>query len=285
RRGNGVVMDGPRDAAVGPDGDRLLHYRTSPGRWVVAATVLGSGMAAVDATVIGIALPTIGRDFHASVGTLQWVLTGYTLTLSSLLLLGGSLGDRFGRRRVFLIGVAWFALASAACAVASGSSQLIVTRVLQGIGGALLTPGSLAILEASFAPDDRNEAIGAWSGLGGVATAAGPLLGGYLISAASWRWIFLINVPIGVLVLVVSARHVPESRDPTVTGGVDVGGASLAAMAYALIEGPTRGWSSGPVLASLAVGVVGSASFVVFESRLAAPMLPPGLFRNRQFAV
>jgi len=257
---------------------------------VIAATVMGSGMAAIDATVIGIALPTIGRDFHATLGTLQWVVTGYTLTLASLLLLGGSLGDRFGRRRVFMVGVAWFALASAACALATGSNELIVLRVLQGVGGALLTPGSLAILEASFASDDRSEAIGAWSGLGGVATAAGPLVGGYLISAASWRWIFLINVPIGVLVLVVSARHVPESHDSSVVGGIDVGGAalataSLAATAYALIEGPSRGWASGTVVASLAVGVTGAAAFAVVESRSASPMLPLGLFRNRQFAV
>jgi EmrB/QacA subfamily drug resistance transporter len=223
-------------------------------------------------------------------GTLQWVVTGYTLTLASLLLLGGSLGDRFGRRRVFVIGVAWFALASAACAVAAGSTQLIVLRVLQGVGGALLTPGSLAILEASFAPDDRSEAIGAWSGLGGVATAAGPLVGGYLITAASWRWIFLINIPIGVVVLVVSARHVPESHDPAATGRIDVGGAvlatvSLAGVAYALIDGPSRGWSSPAVLTSLAVGILGAGAFVVAETRSSAPMLPLGLFRNRQFAV
>ncbi len=267
-----------------------LAYHSPAGRWVITATVLGSGMAAIDATVIGIALPTLGRDFHATLGTLQWVVTGYTLTLASLLLLGGSLGDRFGRRRVFMVGVAWFALASAACALATGSTELIVLRVLQGVGGALLTPGSLAILEASFATDDRSEAIGAWSGLGGVATAAGPLVGGYLISAASWRWIFLINIPLGVLVLAVSARHVPESRDPTAGGSIDVGGAvlataSLAATAYALIEGPSRGWTSGPVLASLAVGVLGAGAFAVVESRNANPMLPLGLFANRQFAV
>ncbi len=271
----------------GPDG---LRFRTVAGRWVIAATVLGSGMAAIDATVIGIALPTIGRDFHASLGTLQWVVTGYTLTLASLLLLGGSLGDRYGRKRVFMLGVAWFALSSAACAVATGSTQLIVLRVLQGVGGALLTPGSLAILEASFAKDDRSEAIGAWSGLGGVATAAGPLLGGYLISAASWRWIFLINLPLGVLVLLVSARHVPESRDPTAAGSVDAVGAALAtvalaALAYALIEGPADGWTSPPVLATLVTGLAAAAGFVVWERRAPAPMLPLGLFRARQFTV
>jgi EmrB/QacA subfamily drug resistance transporter len=189
-----------------------------------------------------------------------------------------------------MVGVAWFALASAACALATGSTVLIVLRVLQGVGGALLTPGSLAILEGSFDPDDRSEAIGAWSGLGGVASAAGPLVGGYLISAASWRWIFLINVPIGVVVLLVSARHIPESRDPSTRGRIDVVGAvlataSLAGVAAALIEGPTRGWSSPTVLGSLAVGLVGAAAFVVTEYRASSPMLPLGLFRNRQFTV
>jgi EmrB/QacA subfamily drug resistance transporter len=283
----------PRAGPDRPGGDGTdpgIRYRSGTGRWVIAATVLGSGMAAIDATVIGIALPTIGRDFHASLGTLQWVVTGYTLTLSSLLLLGGSLGDRFGRRRIFVIGVGWFALASAACALATGSTELIVLRVLQGVGGALLTPGSLAILEASFAREDRSEAIGAWSGLGGVATAAGPLLGGYLITAASWRWIFLINVPVGAIVLLVSARHVPESRDPSASGRIDLGGAvlatvALAAVAYALIEGPARGWTSPAVRVSLAVGVVGTLSFLVVEARSSAPMLPLALFSNRQFAV
>ena len=156
----------------------LIRFGTPVARWTIAATVLGSGMAAIDATVVGIALPTIGGEFHATLGTLQWVVTGYTLTLASLLLLGGSLGDHFGRRRVFGIGVAWFVLASGACALAPGTTLLIVTRVLQGVGAALLTPGSLAILQASFHPDDRGRAIGSWSGLGGVATAAGPLLGG-----------------------------------------------------------------------------------------------------------
>src|SRR5450755_3121473 len=189
-----------------------LSYSSVAGRWVVAITVLGSGIAALDATVVNIALPTIGRDFHTGIAALQWVMTSYILTLAAFLLIGGSLGDRLGRRRVYLIGIVWFALASAACGFAPNADFLIITRVLQGIGGALLTPGSLAILESSFAPADRARAIGAWSGLGGVAVAAGPLIGGYLISAASWRWIFLINLPVGVLVLLVSARHVPESR-------------------------------------------------------------------------
>ena len=164
---------------------------------MLAITVLGSGIAALDATVVNIALPTIGRDFHTGIAALQWVMTGYTLTLAAFLLIGGSLGDRFGRRKVYLIGMVWFALASAACGFAPTALFLIVTRLLQGVGAALLTPGSLAILEASFVPGDRARAIGAWSGLGGVAVAAGPLVGGYLISAASWRWILLHQRPAG----------------------------------------------------------------------------------------
>ncbi len=247
-------------------------------------------MAAIDGTVVGIALPTIGRDFHAALGTLQWVVTGYTLTLAALLLLGGSLGDRYGRRRVFCIGVVWFALASAACGFAPDSAALIVARVVQGVGAALLTPGSLAILEASFSPDDRASAIGAWSGLGGVASAAGPLLGGYLIAAASWRWIFFINLPIGVLVLVTSIRHVPESRDPTMTGPIDVlgaivGMASLAGVTYALIEGPERGFRSPLILTVLVAGLIGGIGFVLVERASASPMLPLGLFGDRQFSV
>ena len=161
-----------------------LSYSSVPGRWVLAVTVLGSGIASLDATVVNIALPAIGRDFHTGIAALQWVINGYTLTLAAFLLIGGSLGDRFGRRKVYLIGIVWFALASAACGLAPSAGFLIVTRVLQGAGAALLTPGSLAILEASFVPADRGRAIGAWSGLSGVAVAAGPLVGGYLISAA-----------------------------------------------------------------------------------------------------
>jgi MFS family permease len=199
-----------------------VRYGTPTGRWVILATVLGSGMAAIDATVVGIALPSIGREFHASLEVLQWVVTSYTLTLAALLLLGGTLGDRVGRRRIFVTGVIWFSLASVLCAVAWSPTALIATRSLQGVGAALLTPGSLAILQASFTRGDRGRAIGAWSGLGGVATAAGPLLGGYLITVASWRWIFLINVPLGALVVWVGLRHVPESADPGASPHLDV---------------------------------------------------------------
>src|SRR5437763_14483967 len=202
-----------------------LRMASAQGRWVVAATVLGSGMAALDATVVGIALPAIGRDFHATVATLQWVVNAYTLTLAGLLLLGGTLGDSYGRRKVFVIGVVWFALASLLCRVAPNIEVLIAARALQGVGGAMLTPGSLAILQASFAEDDRMAAIGAWSGLGGVATAIGPFLGGWLIDAVSWRLVFFINLPLVVVVVLLGLRHVPESRAPAATGRPDIKGA------------------------------------------------------------
>jgi EmrB/QacA subfamily drug resistance transporter len=266
-----------------------LAYASAPGRWVLAITVLGSGIAALDATVVNIALPTIGRDFHTGIAALQWVMTSYILTLAAFLLIGGSLGDRFGRRRVYLIGIVWFALASAACGFAPNADFLIITRVLQGIGGALLTPGSLAILEASFTPADRARAIGAWSGLGGVAIAAGPLIGGYLIAAASWRWIFFINIPIAVVVVVLGARHIPESRDPAATGRLDYAGALaavvfLSGITFAFIEAPTLGWASPAVLTMALLGVAGLVAFGVREQRAAAPMLPLSIFRERQFA-
>ena len=265
-----------------------LFYSSAPGRWVLAITVLGSGIAALDATVVNIALPAIGRDFHTGIAALQWVMTSYILTLAAFLLIGGSLGDRFGRRKVYLIGIVWFALASAACGFAPSAGFLIVTRVLQGVGGALLTPGSLAILEASFAPADRARAIGAWSGLGGVAIAAGPLIGGYLISAASWRWIFFINVPIAAVVVALGARHVPESRDPD-AAGLDYAGALaavvfLSGITFAFIQAPTLGWASPAVLTMMALGLAGLACFLAREQRAAAPMLPLSIFRERQFA-
>ena len=256
---------------------------------MLAATVLGSGIAFLDSTVVGIALPSINRSFHGGLGSLQWVVTGYSLTLAAFLLLGGTLGDRYGRRRVFSIGVVWFALASACCGLAPGAAWLIGARVVQGVGGALLTPGSLAILQASFRPEDRARAIGAWSGLGGVAGAAGPLVGGYLLAVGSWRWVFYINLPLAALVLAITARHVPESRDPSATGRVDLPGAALgvaflAGLTYGLIEAPSRGWSNPAVVASLAVAAVTAPVFLVVEHRRAHPMLPLGLFRARQFS-
>jgi EmrB/QacA subfamily drug resistance transporter len=256
---------------------------------VLTAAVLGSGLAALDSVVVGIALPAIGKEFGVGVDALQWVSTAYTLTLAGLLLLAGTLGDRYGRRRVFLIGVVWFGLASALCGVAPGSTTLIIARALQGVGGALLTPGSLAILQASFAEDDRSRAIGAWSGLGGVAVAIGPFIGGWLIAVASWRLVFFINLPLVALVLWISLRHVPESRAPGPHGRLDVAGAvvvtgGLTGLAYGLIEGPVEGWTSPLVLATLATGIVLLALVVPIEHRVADPLLPPDIFRSRQFS-
>lgn len=274
------------EAPPAPEG---LRYGSGPGRYVIAACVLGSGIASLDATVVGLALPTIGRQFHTGLSDLQWVVTGYTLTLAALMLLGGALGDRFGRRRVFSIGVAWFALASAACGFAPNATTLIATRLLQGVGGALLTPGSLAILESSFTAEDRGRAIGAWSGMTGLATAAGPFVGGYLISAASWRWVFFVNLPISAFVLALTARHVPESVDPASTGRIDFGGAALGVLwlgglTYGLIEGPAKGWGSPVEIVMLAVGALGLPAFLWAEHRSRSPMLPLSLLRTRQFS-
>ncbi len=226
-----------------------MAFESSAGRWLLAVAVAGSGMAFLDGTVVNVALPDIGRDLDASTSALQWILNGYLLTLASLILLGGSLGDRYGRRRVFVLGVGFFTVASLLCAIAPSVEVLIGARLLQGVGGALLTPGSLALIEASFRPTDRARAIGAWSGLGGVAGALGPLLGGYLIGAISWRAIFVINLPIGIFVAWAAGRHVPESRDEMASGRIDVQGAALAALGlagttYALIEAPAKGASA-----------------------------------------
>ena len=262
------------------------------GRWIIAATVLGSSMAFLDSTAVNVALPTIGRELHTTLAGLQWTVNAYTLTLAGLILLGGALGDRFGRRRVFLIGVVWFALASAACAASQDIGMLIAARALQGIGGALLTPGSLAIIQASFGADDRPRAIGAWSGLGGVAGAIGPFLGGWLVGAGGWRWIFLINLPVAAAVVAVTVRHVPESRDPTAQGRFDIAGAVLTAVALAgITEALIVAQSGAPltVAVSATVGVAAGAGFVLLErhrerhpERVPA-MLPLSIFRNREF--
>ena len=254
---------------------------------MLAVAVLGSGMVFLDSTVVNVALPVIGRDLHASTSELQWILNGYLLTLASFILLGGSLGDIYGRRRMFAVGAAWFTAASVVCAVAPTVQWLIAARLLQGIAGAMLTPGSLAIIEASYRRNDRPRAIGAWSGLTGVATALGPLLGGYLVGAVSWRAVFLINVPLGVFV-VLAARRVPESRDPTVGRHLDIRGAVLAALGlggttYALIAAPGHGSSALAWIAGIG-GVIALVLFLLVERTTAHPMLPLGLFGDRQFS-
>src|SRR5260370_5354498 len=238
-------------AIVAHDPAPAIRLNEPAGRWVLLATVLGSSMAFLDATVVNVALPTIGRNLGASLGGLQWTVTAYTLSLAGLILLGGALGDRLRRRPIFLVGVVWFALASALCGLAPSIGVLIAARTLQGIGGALLTPGSLAIIQAAFAAEDRPRAVGAWSGLGGVAGAVGPLLGGWIVQTAGWRWVFLLNLPLAVLVIAVAARHVPETSDPSAQGRFDVAGAVLAPLAlagitYALIEATSGGGPAGP---------------------------------------
>ncbi|HXR21107.1 MAG TPA: DHA2 family efflux MFS transporter permease subunit, partial [Acidimicrobiales bacterium] len=281
----GVIASGPSDNEA-PDG---LAYSSARGRWVIAAAVLGSGIATLDSTVVGIALPAIGRSFHSEIGILQWVVTGYSITLAAFILLGGALGDRFGRKKIFLVGVIWFAVASACCGIAPNPTSLIVARALQGVGGALLTPASLAILQGSFRRDDRSRAIGAWSGLGGLAAAAGPLVGGYLIAVGSWRWVFYINVPVAIAVLLITSRHVPETKDPNSKGRVDKLGAAsavvfLASLTYGLLEASSRGWTSPVVLAGLVVAAVAGPLFILVERRVKDPMLPLSVFKSHQFS-
>ena len=260
------------------------------GRVALVATVAASAMASLDATVVNVALPHIGREFHASISALQWVLTGYLVALASLILLGGALGDRFGRRKVFVIGTIWFAAASLLCGAAPNIEVLVAARVLQGVGGALLTPGSLAILQASFRQTDRAAAVGAWSGLGGVAGAIGPFVGGSLVDGPGWRWAFLINLPVAAIAIVCAHAAIPETRDPHARRSLDLVGAALAvvglaASTWALTEAGPRGWGDGGVIIGGAVAVAAIAAFVRRMLRADDPLVPPALFRDRTFTV
>ncbi|WP_033442569.1 MFS transporter [Saccharothrix sp. NRRL B-16314] len=264
-------------------------WGTGRAKAVLATTILGSGMAMLDSTIVNVALPRIGAELQASVAGLQWILDGYLLALASLILIAGSLGDRYGRRRVFVFGVVWFGAASLLCGLAPTTELLVAARVLQGIGGALLTPGSLAILQSVFAKADRGRAIGAWSGLAGVATAIGPLLGGVLVEAWSWRLAFLVNLPFAVVCVWLARRHVPESRDETLTGHPDVlgsvvGALGLAGVTGALVEAPVRG-ADPLVVTAAVVGVAGLAAFVLLQLRGREPLVPPSLFADRTFVL
>jgi EmrB/QacA subfamily drug resistance transporter len=269
------VSDAPGSAGV--------RLGTATGRAVVLAAVLGSGMTMLDGTVVNVALRTIGEDLDASLAQLQWISNGYLLSLSSFILLGGSLGDRFGRRRIFVVGTIWFALASLLCGVAPTAEVLIAARVLQGCGAALLTPGSLAMIQGAFVHDDRAKAIGAWSGLGSVAAAIGPFVGGALVQYASWRWIFLINLPLAVVTVITAQKAVPETLDPHAPRQFDGVGAVLAALTlggltYALIE-----WGSAYAPWALVVMLLAAVGYVVDERRSDHPMLPLGIFASRTF--
>jgi EmrB/QacA subfamily drug resistance transporter len=264
-----------------------LRYGTPAGRWVLLVTVLGSGVAFLDGTVVNVALPSIGREFHAGLADLQWIVDAYLLTMGSLIVIGGSLGDLFGRRRVLVLGLAGFSLASLACGLAPTSTALILARAVQGAAGALLVPSSLAVLSAVMAHEDRGRAVGAWSGLGGVWTAVGPFLGGWLVDAASWRLVFLINLPVAAFTIWAALRHVPETRDEDANRHVDFAGAftiaaGLAGVVYALIQGPAYGFGPLTIAAGL-VGVVALALFPVVELRSPNPMVPLEMFASRQF--
>ncbi|MGW5772710.1 MFS transporter [Streptomyces longwoodensis] len=275
-----------------------VRLASPQGRWILLTTVLGSSMALLDSTVVNVALPRIGRDLDADLAALQWTVNAYMVTLAGLILLGGSLGDRYGRRKVFVIGVVWFADASLLCGLAPNAGVLVAARALQGAGGALLTPGSLALIQASFHPDDRGRAVGLWSGFGGIGAAVGPFLGGWLVDGPGWRWVFLLNVPLALLCAPIAVRHVPESdaRSGAAESGApdggraphghfDVLGAALGALAlalvtYALIEAP----GGSPYVAPVAVaGVAAGVAFVVVERRRPDPMMPPDIFASRQF--
>ena len=272
------------DEGGGPGSVRLA---SAAGRWVLAVAVLGEAMVLLEATVVNVALPSIGRDLHAGVAGLQWTLDGYVLTLAALVLAAGSLSDIYGRRRVFILGTAVFVAASALCAAAPTIQLLVAARFVQGVGGALLTPGSLAIIDAVFHPDDRLRAIGAWAGLTAVAAAIGPPVGGYLTDAVSWRAVFLVNLPVGAFVIIAAAIRVPETRDPTRAGGLDLRGAALVVLAiagacFALIQ--ASGGLTPAVITAVVLSLAAAGTFAVVEPRSGHPMLPPELFRSRQFA-
>jgi EmrB/QacA subfamily drug resistance transporter len=265
-----------------------VRLGTVQGRWVLAATIAGSGMAFLDSTVVNVALAQIGHDFDAGFTALQWIANAYTLTLAALILLGGVLGDRLGRRRIFLVGVVWFAVASALCALSPSVGVLVSARALQGVGGALLTPGSLAIISSVFASADQPRAVGMWAGLSGLSGAVGPFLGGWLVSI-DWRLVFLINLPLAAVVLLGTLRHVPESRDTLDEARrLDVAGsvaiiACLTGLTWSLTEAGVRGWTFPVVLAGVG-GLVSGVLFVVLEQRSSHPLVPLQIFADRVFS-
>ncbi|MEA2576094.1 MAG: hypothetical protein QOH93_3392, partial [Chloroflexia bacterium] len=258
------------------------------GLWVLAATILGSSMVFIDGAVVNVALPRMQTDLNGSVTDMQWVVEGYTLFLAALLLVGGSLGDHYGRKRIYGIGIVAFTLASIWCGLAPDALQLNIARSFQGIGGALLVPGSLAIISAYFRGVERGRAIGTWSAFTSVTTALGPVLGGFLVENASWRWVFFLNVPLSVAVLLLLYIHVPESSDPGASGHLDWAGATLATLGlgglvYGLVEASRQGFDSPVIIAALAIGVVSLGLFVLVEGRVSQPMMPLNLFRSSTF--
>jgi EmrB/QacA subfamily drug resistance transporter len=269
-------------------GPEAAQCSKSTGRWILGATVLASSMAFIDGTVVNVALPVLQTAFNATVADVQWVIESYALLLSAFLLVGGSLGDHYGRRRVFLVGVVLFAIASAFCGLAGNIRELIMVRGLQGLGAALLVPGSLAIISNSFSEQERGRAIGVWSGFSAITTGIGPVLGGWLIEHVSWRAVFFLNLPLAFIVLVISLRHVKQHSNRE-TARVDWLGATLAALAlgalvYGLIESSQLGFKHPTVIITLAAGITLLTLFLLVESRISHPMLPLGLLRSRMFA-
>jgi EmrB/QacA subfamily drug resistance transporter len=262
----------------------------SPSRWTLTATILGSSLTFIDATVVNVALPALQADLHATITDVQWVVEAYALFLGALILVGGSMGDQFGRKRVFLFGVVFFTAASILCGFATSARVLVAGRALQGIGAAFLVPGSLAIISATFADADRGRAIGTWSGFSAITSAIGPVSGGWLVEHASWRAVFFLNVPLAVIVLVLSLRYMNESRDPSRTAGIDWSGAALAVLGlggivFGLLEWPPLGAGHPLVLGALAIGAFSLVLLFIVERRVPSPMLPLALFRSRTFTL
>lgn len=283
------IIRSPCDEAVILSRRPVTRCTKVQGRWILAATILASSMAFIDGTVVNVALPFLQKNLNATSIGVQWVVEAYSLFLAALLLVGGSLGDRYGRKRIFVVGVTLFALASAGCGLAANIDQLIIARAVQGVGGALLVPGSLAIISASFDAEHRGRAIGTWSGFSAITAAIGPVLGGWLIEHISWRAVFFLNVPIALMVIAISLWRVPESRDTKETGPLDWLGAMLATiglggLVYGLIESSRAGFLTSSVAGSLLIGVVALAIFLFVESRARNSMLPLRLFRSRDFA-
>jgi EmrB/QacA subfamily drug resistance transporter len=283
------IVRQPCDEGVIASRPAVTPCDKAAGPWILAVTILGSSMAFIDGSAVNLALPALQKNLNATVVDVQWVVESYALFLAALLLVGGSLGDHYGRKLIFAIGVGLFALASVWCGLAPSVSQLIAARAVQGIGGALLVPGSLAIISASFSKEDRGQAIGTWSGFTAITGAVGPVLGGWLIEDVSWRAVFFINVPLAAIVLALVFWHVPESRDEKAGGGLDWLGAalatlSLAAIVYGLIESSFLGFGSLRVRAALILGVIASGFFIFVEAKKKDAMMPLSLFRSRDFS-
>ncbi|MFZ0815950.1 MAG: MFS transporter [Candidatus Sulfotelmatobacter sp.] len=280
-------MRTPCDEAVIRSVAAVVPRRRASSAWILTATILGSGMAFIDSTIVNVALPAIQANFHATVVNVQWIVESYGLFLGALILVGGSLGDLFGRRLMFMLGVGIFAVASAGCGAALTIQQLIIVRSLQGVGAALLVPGSLAIISSSFDEKSRGHAIGTWSGFTAITTAIGPVLGGWLVQHASWRWVFFINLPLAVAVLIISARWIPESRSASEKRVDWLGGIlatiGLGGLVNGFIESVDLGWRNPLVFVSLIAGFGGLIGFMFVEAEITAPMLPLGLFKSRSF--